>query len=103
MDKTIAGLIGAVGVLASADMAQAAVRAPQSVAAALQAHSYADLLAPIPNAAALSMQLRETQEKAPIEDVQLVILHHHHHHHHHRYYRHRYYRHRYHHHHHHHY
>jgi hypothetical protein len=48
MDKTIAGLIGAVAGLATASGAQAEVN-PPAPSEALHASSYADLLAPIAN------------------------------------------------------
>ena len=85
MDKTIAGLLGAIGALAVAVPAQAAVAAP-SFEAAMQATSYADLLRPIPNAvevlkAAPADALQATSgEEATVQEVQY---------HHHRYYRHR--------------
>ena len=51
MDKTLAGLIGAAGLLATS--AQAATAPPLTIGDAMQAQSYADLLKPIPNASAL--------------------------------------------------
>jgi hypothetical protein len=51
MDKKIAGLLGAVGALASLDTAQATI--PTDSTTMLKAQSYADLLNPIPNAAAI--------------------------------------------------
>ncbi len=50
MDKTVAGLIGAVGALVAGPAAHAAIVPPASLDAALQATSYADLLKPVPNA-----------------------------------------------------
>ena len=98
MDKTVAGLIGAVAALSAAAPSRAAVPAPPSVQEALRADSYADLLRPIPNAAALLAPALAGE--APVEKAQLVVIGPHHHHH--RYYRHRrYYRHHHHHHHHH--
>ncbi len=91
MDKTVAGLIGAVAALSAAP-SQAASPAPQSIEAAMQAASYADLLKPIPNARQL---LDSSQGEAGVQTVQLVVVQPHHHHYHHR-------RHHYHHHHHHH-
>ena len=52
MDKTIAGLV-AVGAMAVAGGAQAAVPSRSDVTHALAASSYADLLKPVPNALAL--------------------------------------------------
>ena len=103
MEKKIAGLLGAVAALGALNAAQAAA-APID---ALQANSYADLLEPIPNAAAT---LRAVDEQAPAreaeDNVQMTqfyhhhgyyrrgpvmvvprFRHHHHHHHHHGYYR----------------
>lgn len=51
MDKKIAGLLGAVGALASLNGAQAAT-GPADPAAVLKAQTFADLLNPIPNAKA---------------------------------------------------
>ena len=90
MDKTVAGLLGAVGALAG--MAPGAQAAPLDYAAALQASSYADLLKPIPNAAALWRASAQTDpgsvpEAAPEGGVQEVQYHDHHHHHHHQYHR----------------
>jgi hypothetical protein len=115
MDKKIAGLLGAVATLGAFNAAQAAPSpAPSDV---LRANSFADLLEPIPNAAAL---LQAVDESAPVPSAdehmqlaQIFIEHHHHHHHHHHAYRRyaprvvivpprRYYRHHHHHHHHHH-
>lgn len=80
MDKKIAGLLGAVGALASLNTAQAATSSdPTEV---LKAGSYADLLQPIPNAVAA---LKAVDDKADVAThyVQLAQAHHHHHHHHH--------------------
>ena len=85
MDKKIAGLLGAVATLGALNAAQAApAPAPSDV---LRANSFADLLEPIPNAAAL---LQAVDESAPgpsanenVQLAQLYVYHHHHHHHHH--------------------
>jgi hypothetical protein len=82
MEKKIAGLLGAVAALGAFSAAQAAPSpAPSDV---LRANSFADLLQPIPNAAAL---LRAVDESRPSpsadENVQLAQFYHHHHHHHH--------------------
>jgi hypothetical protein len=51
----------------------------------LQANSYAELLEPIPNAAAV---LKVVDEQAPADaNIQLAQYHHHHHHHHHSHWR----------------
>lgn len=106
MDKTLAGLAGAVGALAVASGAQAATRAPVSYNDALRADSYADLLKPIPNAMEILSAAQSdpalAEATAPAEpEVMQVQYWRHHHHHHHSYYR-RYNRGYYHHHHHHH-
>ena len=86
MDKTLAGVIGAVSALAISAPSHAASLGPQDVDAALSAASYADLLQPIPNAPEL---LKIADAKNPDEDrfdpnaVETVQYHHHHHHHHH--------------------
>ncbi len=94
MDKTIAGLLGAVGALVAGTSAQAA-----PTASLLHAASYSDLLRPVPNAVAALKTLDEA-EQAQVEQVQYgpTIILRNGHHHHHRVYR----RPRYHHHHHHH-
>jgi len=88
MEKKIAGLLGAVAALGAFNAAEAAPSpAPSDV---LRANSFADLLEPIPNAAAL---LQAVDESAPRpsanENVQLaqIYIEHHHHHHHHSFYR----------------
>ena len=91
MDKTVAGLIGAVSALVAAGPSHAAASAPLTLHEAMAASSYADLLRPIPNAAAL-LQQSATDDEAMTPDGQPVIqevqFHHHHHHHHRRYRRH---------------
>jgi hypothetical protein len=92
MDKTIAGLLGAAALTAvtGANATSAAVTAPTD---ALQASSYADLLAPVPNA--LSQLIVDDTARAgkssglEMAQVQVEIGGRHHHHHHHRYRRHR--------------
>ncbi|MBV8923130.1 hypothetical protein [Bradyrhizobium sp.] len=107
MEKKIAGVLGAVAALSTLTAAQAA---PTDV---LRANSYAELLNPIPDAAAQLKVLNEREASQPAEQEKTLRLayHHHHHHHHHRaYFRsrvivvpHRHYHHHHHHHHHHHY
>jgi len=88
MDKSVAGLIGAVGALV-AGSAQAATAVPVTVSPVLQASSYADLLKPIPNALEVLKAQAEAAPPAPGGDaeptVQTVQYYHHHHHHHHHY------------------
>jgi hypothetical protein len=84
MEKKIAGLLGAVATLGALNAAQAApTPAPSDV---LRANSFAELLEPIPNAAALLKAVDESRPNpAADENVQLAqyYYHHHHHHHHH--------------------
>jgi hypothetical protein len=89
MEKKIAGLLGAVATLGAFNAVQAAPTPnPTDV---LRANSFAELLEPIPNAAAL---LKAVDESKPVpsadENVQLAQFYHHHlhhhHHHHHGYY-----------------
>jgi hypothetical protein len=92
MDKRFAGLLGGVAALALAGSAQAAI-AP---ATQPQAGSYADLLAPIPNATQQLKAEIAAQAQAPAAGTELAqyygyygYYHHHHHHHHfHRYWHH---------------
>lgn len=78
MDKKIAGLLGAVAAVTTMTGAQAATQPP-----ALNASSYADLLAPIPNAnealVAHDQLLAQTPAKRSL-GVQVADEHHHHHH-----------------------
>lgn len=80
MHKTITGLLGAVATLG---VAQAAPTPDHSDS--LKANSFAELLEPIPNAAAL---LNAMDEKPAAENnVQVAQFYHHHHHHHHHHWR----------------
>ncbi len=87
MDKTVTSLIAALAAVAAAAPSNAAPVA--TVHEALEFSSYADLLKPIPNAAAILKQAAEMDNatspdgQANLENVQFY---HHHHHHHHRYY-----------------
>ncbi len=86
MDKSIAGLIGAVSVLA-AGSAQAAAAAPVQLDQVMRATSYADLLRPVPNALAVLRAQSELPAPAPTDDATAMlrkVQYHHHHHHHHR-------------------
>ena len=91
MERKIAGLLGAMATLGACNAAQAAPSPSPAPTDVLRANSFADLLEPIPNAAAL---LQAVDESGPVssanENVQLAqiyIQHHHHHHHHHSQYR----------------
>lgn len=105
MDKTVAGLIGAVTLLAAANPAQAAMPVATDLKAAMQAESYADLLKPIPDAVALLRESDAAEAKAELlapasegeATVQEAQYYYPHHHHHHRFYR-RFYHHHHHHH-----
>jgi hypothetical protein len=84
MGKKIAGLLGAMATLGAFSAAQAAPMPSPPPTDILRANSFADLLEPIPNAAAL---LQAVDESGPVSsadgNIQLVQYHHHHHHHHH--------------------
>ncbi len=89
MDKKIAGLVGAVAGLASMSGANAATQNAPNPAEALQASSYGDLLAPIPNAKELLIadDAARADQPARVQLAQVTIQVGHHHHHHHRYHR----------------
>ena len=94
MDKKIAGLLGAVAGVATLGGAQAAP-APTANTPAPAATSYADLLAPVPNAlAALKADDAARSQTVNVDGVQLAQYYHSHHHHyrrrshHHHHYRH---------------
>jgi G3E family GTPase len=102
MDKKLAGLLGAVAGLATITTVQAATTPAADPAEALAASSYADLLAPISNPAAVLQADNAARAKAVerLNDVELAQAyyypaysppspnyrynrrHHHHHHHH---------------------
>ena len=80
LDKTIAGLLGAVAALGTLSSGEAMpLAAPVHV---LRANSYADLLKPIDKASEFLRAL-DAERSASADDgrVQLVRYHHHHHHH----------------------
>jgi hypothetical protein len=88
MDKNIAALLGAAAALTSITGANAST--PTAPAGVPQVSSYADLLAPVPNAMAelIADDTARGNKSAPdgVETAQIVIgVGHHHHHHHHRY------------------
>jgi hypothetical protein len=84
MEKKIAGLLGAMATLGAFGAAEAAPAPGPAPTDVLRANSFADLLEPIPNAAAL-LQAVDESRPAPSadENVQLAQFYHHHHHHHH--------------------
>jgi hypothetical protein len=87
MEKKIAGLLGAVATLGAFGAAQAAPISPAPTDV-LRASSLADLLEPIPNAAAVLQAVDQSAPAASADgNIQMVQFHHHHHHHHHHAYR----------------
>jgi hypothetical protein len=81
MHKTMTGLLGAAAALGALGGVQAAPTSDPFDA--LKVSSYAELLEPIPDAAAQLKALDEAQSAAPAErNIQLAYHHHHHHHHH---------------------
>ncbi len=83
MNKTLSALIGSVAAVGTTGAAQAAVPAADTPPDPLAARSYAQLLDPIPNAAALLMAADAATTQQPSRPVQLAQFRHHHHHHHH--------------------
>jgi hypothetical protein len=87
MDKTLAGLIGAAGAAAATIVApvsaSAATAGNPGIEDVMHARSYADLLKPIPNAAALLRQsdaaLSSSLTDAPAKLYEVQYYHHHHH------------------------
>lgn len=105
MDKTTAGLLGAVATLATMGAAQAATEPAPNPSEFMQVATYRDLLSPVQNAKALmeaddSMRAERGVQQDDVdhtpENVKLADYwrgeryseHHHHHHHHHAYYHH---------------
>ncbi len=94
MDKAIVSIIAAVGALAPAAVAEAAVT-PDEVSQAMNPRSFSELLGSIPNASAILRAVDEHRSSASKDDaatkedgVQLAWHDHHHHHHHHWWYHH---------------
>lgn len=87
MDKKIAGLLGAVASVATlGGVAQATPAVPANDQMAVR--SYADLLAPVPNALEALKADNLAQANEPNGDeMQVAQYYYHHHHHHHRYFR----------------
>jgi hypothetical protein len=89
MDKNIAALLGAAAALTSMTVANAAT--PMTPAGTPQVSSYADLLAPVPNAMAeliaddTARANKSTPDGVEVAQIVIGVGHHHHHHHHHRY------------------
>jgi hypothetical protein len=83
MEKKIAGLLGAMATLGAFNAAQAAPTPAPAPSDVLRANSFAELLDPIPNAAALLKAVDESPAPSADENVKLAQYYHHHHHHHH--------------------
>jgi hypothetical protein len=83
MEKKIAGLLGAMATLGAFSAAQAAPSPTPAPSDVLRANSFAELLEPIPNAAALLKAVDESPAPSADENVKLAQYYHHHHHHHH--------------------
>jgi hypothetical protein len=83
MEKKIAGLLGAMATLGAFNAAQAAPTPTPAPSDVLRANSFAELLQPIPNAAALLKAVDESPNPSAEENVKLAQYYHHHHHHHH--------------------
>jgi len=84
MEKKIAGLLGAMATLGAFNAAEAAPTPSPAPTDVLRANSFADLLEPIPNAAALLKAVDESRPgPSADENVQLAQYYRHHHHHHH--------------------
>ena len=82
MEKKIAGLLGAMATLGAFNAAQAAPAPTPASNDVLRANSFAELLEPIPNAAALLLAVDESAPASSAsENIQLAQYYHHHHHH----------------------
>lgn len=77
MDKTIAGLLGAVGALVAAAPAEATPLQP-TLDAVLHASGYSELLRPMPNSLAILRAMDEAASKDPVVRVEDRDHHHHH-------------------------
>ena len=90
MEKTVIGLVAALGAAAPLAAAQAAVVTPEDATSALRVSSVAELLDPAPNAVAVLAALDESGNSpatGETKGVQVAQYHHHHHHHHHHHWR----------------
>ncbi|MGZ5874668.1 MAG: hypothetical protein ACXWKP_21420 [Bradyrhizobium sp.] len=84
MEKKIAGLLGAMAALGAVTATEAAPTPTPVPSDALRANSFADLLKPIPNAAAVLKVVDQSRPNPSAdENVKLAQYYHHHHHHHH--------------------
>jgi hypothetical protein len=92
MDKRIAALLGAAAAVATVGGAQATTQPSPNSSGVMHASSYADLLAPIPNAQRelqADDAARAQNTKGDVKLAETVVIkrgrrHHHHHHHHHK-------------------
>ena len=86
MEKTVIGLVAAMGALTPLAGAQATAMTSEEANRALQVTSLAELLEPAPNALAVLIALDAERKSEPAageaKGVQLAYHHHHHHHHH---------------------
>lgn len=83
MNKRIAALLGGSAALMTMNASQGAVAAPANPPASPSPQSYAELLAPIPNALAQLQADDAARAQQPPTRLQLAQYYHHHHHHHH--------------------
>ena len=89
MDKSVIGLVAAMGAAAPFAAAHAETVSSEEAANALRVNSVAELLDPAPNAVAVLSRLdQDRKTSTPDVGVQLAQWHHHHHHHHHWYHHH---------------
>ena len=105
MEKTVMGLVAAIGAAAPLAGAQASAVTTEAAHGALRVASIAELLEPVANAPAIlaALDAAPQREAAPAKDAGVQLAWHHHHHHHHWYHHHHHHHYYYHHHHHHHY
>jgi hypothetical protein len=88
MQRKLVGAVGVMSAFAALDSAQAAAPSAPDVAEFLKPQSFAELLAPVHNAAALLKAVDEAQSAERKANPQVAqYYYHHHHHHHHSYWR----------------
>jgi hypothetical protein len=84
MEKSVIGLVAAIGAAAPFSVAHATAVSSEDAAGALRVSSVAELLEPVPNALMILAALKAdpSADIAPVDKgVQLAYHHHHHHHH----------------------
>ena len=74
MEKKIAGLLGAIAALGAFNAAEAAPIPSPAPTDVLRANSFADLLNPIPNAAALLQAVHKEQEQEPRMTLRILSV-----------------------------